>query len=79
LQVYVHPREIDVDQPRMRLGVIAGFRYYVNLKSTVSKLNWLCKNHEFAPLGEIAARHMKNGRSMVWPPEADGTRTDSDT
>ena len=36
--IYVHPRELDVDQPRMSLAVARRFRYYVGLGTTERKL-----------------------------------------
>lgn len=52
--VYVHPREVDPQQPRLHLGPIRCFRSYVNLASTAPKLQWLLKNHEFCPLRDLA-------------------------
>jgi len=45
LIVYLHPREIDPDQPRLPLSRIRQFKCYVNLKSTMPKLRWLCENY----------------------------------
>ena len=53
LVVYIHPREVDVDQPRMSLGCVSGFRYYVNLKTTMPKLQWLCRHHDFTTMKEL--------------------------
>ena len=60
LIVYVHPREIDPDQPRLPLNPIRRFKSYVNLKSTMSKLKWLCKNYKFIPMCELAAKFNNN-------------------
>lgn len=35
---YIHPREIDPDQPRLKMGMQRRFNSYVNLKSTKSKI-----------------------------------------
>jgi len=35
---YVHPREIDPDQPRLPMSSVRAFKTYVNLKSTEGKL-----------------------------------------
>jgi polysaccharide deacetylase family protein (PEP-CTERM system associated) len=51
--VYVHPREIDPDHPRIEMGLGRRFRSYVNLKSTEPKLRRLLQDFEFAPLVEI--------------------------
>ena len=54
LIVYVHPREIDPEQPRLPLPVSRRFKYYVNLKSTMPKLQWLCRNYDFCTMREMA-------------------------
>jgi polysaccharide deacetylase family protein (PEP-CTERM system associated) len=56
LIVYVHPREIDPEQPRLPLPLLRRFRCYVNLGSTMPKLTWLCRNCTFVPMIEMAAR-----------------------
>ncbi len=45
--VYVHPREIDPDQPRMKLPAWRSFKYYVGLKSAESKLDRLLRSYRF--------------------------------
>lgn len=45
--VYVHPREIDVDQPRMDLPPLRRFKYYVGLRGAESKLRALLRDHAF--------------------------------
>ncbi len=54
LIVYVHPREIDSEQPRLPLPALRRFRCYVNLDSTMPKLVWLCQNCTFVPMAEMA-------------------------
>lgn len=51
--VYVHPREIDPDHPRMEMGAGRRFRSYVNLRSTEPKLRRLLGDFAFAPLVEV--------------------------
>jgi polysaccharide deacetylase family protein (PEP-CTERM system associated) len=51
---YVHPREIDPAQPRLKMGRVRRFKSYVNLESTEMKLHQLLENFEFATLGELA-------------------------
>lgn len=48
--VYVHPWEVDPGQPRRRLGLLRGFRHYVNLSSTLGKLDRLLREFPFAGL-----------------------------
>ena len=45
--VYLHPREIDPDQPRMQLPALRRFKYYVGLRTTEAKLRSLLR--DFAP------------------------------
>ncbi len=54
LIVYVHPREIDPEHPRLSLCMFRRFKSYVNLKSTMPKLQWLCRNYKFVPMRELA-------------------------
>ena len=60
LIVYVHPREVDPDHPRLPLSLSRRFKCYVNLRSTLAKLEWLCKNYKFVPMRESAARISNN-------------------
>jgi hypothetical protein len=53
--VYVHPREIDANHPRLPLPLMRRFKCYVNLSSTMPKLRWLCKHHEFTTMKTVAA------------------------
>jgi polysaccharide deacetylase family protein (PEP-CTERM system associated) len=42
--VYVHPREIDPEQPRMDLPALRSFKYYVGLSGAESKLRRLLRD-----------------------------------
>ncbi|UCE86575.1 MAG: polysaccharide deacetylase family protein [Deltaproteobacteria bacterium] len=44
---YVHPREIDPDQPRLAMGPARRFKSYVNLRTTEDKLRRLLDEFEF--------------------------------
>jgi len=59
LVVYIHPREIDPDQPRLPLSFIRGFKCYINLKSTLPKLKWLCENYSFCPMLEMIEDYVR--------------------
>ena len=51
---YVHPWEIDPQQPRVPFGSrLTRFRHYLNLASTEKKLDGLLGAFRFAPLGEV--------------------------
>ncbi len=48
---YVHPWELDPDQPRLDVGSLLGrFRHYVNLRSTYAKLDRLLSRFRFDTL-----------------------------
>jgi hypothetical protein len=51
--VYVHPWELDVNQPRMNAPLHIRMEHYCNLASTKGKLDKLFCNFSFAPLGQV--------------------------
>ena len=51
--VYLHPWEIDPDQPRIHGGLLSRFRHYVNLDGTEAKLISLLKEFKFESLGAL--------------------------
>lgn len=55
--IYVHPREIDPEQPRMELPWRRRFKYYVGLASTEAKLKALLRDHDFVSASEWLAAH----------------------
>jgi polysaccharide deacetylase family protein (PEP-CTERM system associated) len=53
---YVHPWEVDVDQPRIRTGSrLSRFRHYVNLASTEAKLDRLLSDFRFGRMCDVLA------------------------
>lgn len=44
---YIHPWEVDPDQPRLSGTLMSRFRHYQNLRSTERKLNWLLPRFRF--------------------------------
>lgn len=52
---YLHPWEIDPDQPRLPAGRVARFRHYRNLHRTESRLRALLKDFRFGPIRELLA------------------------
>jgi len=50
--VYVHPWELDPDQPRLRAGRSARLRQYTNLARTEPRLRRLLAEFRFAPIRE---------------------------
>lgn len=55
LIIYLHPRDLDPDQPRLPLPLIRRFKCYVNLRGTYRKLDLLCKQKQFEPMGKVKA------------------------
>jgi polysaccharide deacetylase family protein (PEP-CTERM system associated) len=55
--VYLHPREIDPEQPRMRLPLVRRFKYYVGLAGSERKLRALLREHRFVGAWEWLEAH----------------------
>jgi polysaccharide deacetylase family protein (PEP-CTERM system associated) len=50
---YLHPWEIDPDQPRLETGALSRLRHYTNLDKTETRFRTLLRDFEFAPLGTV--------------------------
>ena len=51
---YVHPWEVDPDQPRLRgVSALSRFRHYVNLAANERKLDGLLRRFRFGPVGDV--------------------------
>ena len=79
--VYLHPWEVDPEQPRQPLGGLRGFRHYVNLKQTLPKLDRLLREFRFVPVREAVAQFGDGWRqrlpryraaALLASPERDG-------
>jgi len=75
LIIYIHPREIDPEHPRLPLRLHRRFKCYVNLRTTWPKLRWLCEHCKFTTMGEVAERilhaeHEQEAAVEVGIPEA---------
>ena len=53
--VYVHPWELDPDQPLLAPGPLRAFRHYVNLGRTKSRIVNLLKDFRFGKMHEVLA------------------------
>jgi polysaccharide deacetylase family protein (PEP-CTERM system associated) len=53
---YVHPWEVDPEQPRLHAGLINGWRHYLNLRRTEERLGWLLHDFPMGRLTELAGR-----------------------
>ncbi len=65
VNVYVHPREIDANQPRLELPPMRRFKHYVGLASTERKLRGLLRDYAFAGAGDWIAEHGAELRDRV--------------
>jgi len=54
---YVHPREIDVDQPRMKMGMYRHFKSYVGLSSTTTKLRSIMEEQTLTTFSHWLSQH----------------------
>lgn len=52
---YLHPRELDPQQPRMPLPLIRRFKYYVGLDTVTAKTRMLLSHFRFGTLAQVAA------------------------
>lgn len=55
--VYLHPWEVDPDQPKLRGRLRSRLRHYTGLRGMQSKLKDLLRRHPFAPMREVLAKH----------------------
>jgi polysaccharide deacetylase family protein (PEP-CTERM system associated) len=54
---YTHPWEIDADQPRLSVASrLSRFRHYVNLSTTMRKLERLLETFRFVAVGDIVSQ-----------------------
>ena len=61
---YLHPWEVDPDQPRVRVGWLSRFRHYTNLDHCEARLRRLVGEFQFAPAREVleAQGWLRDGR-----------------
>ncbi len=53
--IYLHPWEIDVDQPRLPVNLKNKFILYANLKRTENKLEQLLQRYRFVAIRDFLA------------------------
>lgn len=56
--LFVHPWEIDVDQPRLDGRRLSQIRHYMNLSSTMPKLRTILNEFKFEPLSAILSNSL---------------------
>lgn len=60
--LYLHPWEIDPDQPRQDTSLKVRINHYYNLHRTEARLRRLLEVHDFAPLADVLADLESAGR-----------------
>jgi polysaccharide deacetylase family protein (PEP-CTERM system associated) len=63
--IYLHPWEVDPEQPRQSLGLLRGFRHYVNLSRTHAKLDRLLRDYRFSTMSEAIACNGDSWRAKL--------------
>ena len=64
---YLHPWEIDPDQPRLPCGLLTRFRHYRNLDITERRLRRLLAEFEFGPMQSVLRRTFSEPLSASQP------------
>lgn len=64
--LYVHPWEIDPDQPRVRVKGLGRFTHYTNLDKTEGRLKRLLRRFAFAPMEEC----LRNSPGIAAEPQS---------
>jgi polysaccharide deacetylase family protein (PEP-CTERM system associated) len=55
---YLHPWEIDPEQPRLPAGALASLRHYHNLERTEARLRRLLRDFRFGPMRSLVDRYL---------------------
>lgn len=74
--VYVHPWELDPDQPRLEGSFISRLRHYTNLDKTAGRLRRLLAEFRFGPVSAVLAQR---SRTADMPHRTALTATNADT
>lgn len=51
--VYIHPWELDPEQPRVSAPLRSRLRHYTGLRRTARRLESLLRRFRFAPMGHV--------------------------
>jgi len=58
--VYIHPWELDPEQPRIKAGYLERFRHYINISKTEEKLRYLLGDFKFKPIKDYLGSERDN-------------------
>jgi polysaccharide deacetylase family protein (PEP-CTERM system associated) len=64
--VYLHPWELDPEQPRLKPGRIKAFRHYVNLDRTTGRLKQLLNDFALGTISDVHAEMNAQGWQPPW-------------
>lgn len=53
LIIYMHPRDIDIHQPKIKYSFLNGVRHYINISKTEKKLFNITKDFSFKSFEEV--------------------------
>jgi polysaccharide deacetylase family protein (PEP-CTERM system associated) len=68
--IYIHPWEIDPDQPRVSAPLRSRLRHYTGLRRTAARLESLLERFRFAPMGSVLDAHPPRERISLRDLEA---------
>jgi polysaccharide deacetylase family protein (PEP-CTERM system associated) len=63
--IYVHPWELDPEQPRMNGNLTSRLRHYIGLRGTQKKIASLLRDFEFCPLGLMVAEYLARSNGVT--------------
>jgi hypothetical protein len=75
LNVYLHPWEVDVDQPRIAASLKSRFRHYQNLKTMAPKLSKMLTEFRLGTMTDVLIKRGSGHNEVV----VDRARKSSDT
>ena len=58
--IYIHPWELDPEQPRIEADLFSKFKHYVNIDKTKKKLENLLDDFSFKPIRYFLDKEGKN-------------------
>jgi polysaccharide deacetylase family protein (PEP-CTERM system associated) len=64
--VYLHPWELDPEQPRLAPGRLRAFRHYVNLHRTERRLRQLVRDFRFGTISDVLNSLNDRGELRAW-------------
>jgi polysaccharide deacetylase family protein (PEP-CTERM system associated) len=64
--VYLHPWELDPEQPRLAPGRLRAFRHYVNLHRTERRLRALVRDFRFGTISDVLNGLQDQGALQQW-------------